>query len=211
MRMPKQSIWLFVVVFAVVASVAEGSVSEIDVELRVLDAAYGSDHMSDAIFAPYLSITEFGGNTCAAEVWMRDVGTITSGVTGGFVDIDYTTAFADATTIYHGTIYMVLAGGSINDPAGLVDNLGGATMNSGEGASDWVRLGYVQFGGVGASPVTFTLTAGAAQFSQVGAGNVDWPLVNFTGTPHTVLPEPGVLCLFLAGSILSLVRRKRRR
>ncbi|MCK4623807.1 MAG: hypothetical protein KAV00_00715, partial [Phycisphaerae bacterium] len=164
---------------------------ELDVEIRIVDSVYASDNMSDAEFASYTSIADVPvGATYYAEVWLRDTGSIMSGITGGQVDITYTTASADAGALDHGGVYTLLPSGAVDDPNGLIDDFGGATLNVGEGVTEWVRLGWADIAGTNVGDATFALLPGAANFAQVGAGNIDWSQINFTGTPVTVQQLP---------------------
>ena len=177
------------------------TVPEIDAELRIVTGTFASDHMSDAAFASYTSIDSVGlGSTYYAEIWLRDVGTI-QGISGGSVDIAYTTAFADATGVDHGGVYNLLSSGTIHESDGLVDNIGGATFNAGEGTTQWVRFGYVTFDCTGVGDVEFVLDHDLTpappgttnpQFAEAGAGTMPWASINWTGTPHTVTQGGGV-------------------
>ena len=191
---------------------------EIDAELRLVVSAYGSDHMSDANFASYNSITTADvDDTFYAEVWLRDIGTV-RGISGGTVDITYTTAYANAVAVNNGGVYNVLATGTINESDGLVNNLGGGTFNMDEGETQWVRLGYIEMSYESSGAVTFILgydlppappgtTNGL--FAEVGGGTIAWADINFTGTPATV-PEPASLCLLAVGGVFALRRRRRK-
>jgi hypothetical protein len=134
-------------------------------------------------------------STYYAEVWLRDTGTI-RGIVGGSVDLAYTTAVTDATEIDHGSQYNLFTSGTIDDPHGLVNNLGGGTLDSGEGTTQWVRLATTTFTSVATGDALFSvghdLAPGSVnwQFAEMGAGNLDWSRVHFNSTPVTVHHAP---------------------
>ena len=88
-----------------------------------------------------------------------------------------------------------------------MDNLGGATFSDGEGKTQWVRLGMCTFRPTATGDVTFTLGydllpgTGNSSFAEVGAGNVDWNLIRFGGTPLTVHQQPDIVDVHLVPRI----------
>ncbi|MDP6542587.1 MAG: SdrD B-like domain-containing protein [Phycisphaerae bacterium] len=129
----------------------------LDVELRVVDGLHGDDHMSDADFTSYSSIPNVStGSSYYAEVWLRDIST-GHGIISGTVDITYTTAYADVIAISNGGVYTALPSGAIHETQGLIDNLGGGTLSTLEGVTQWVRLGWVEMLSTEMGEVTFTL------------------------------------------------------
>jgi hypothetical protein len=106
------------------------------------------------------------------------------GITGGYVDVNYTTGAADAVSVFN-LDFDLEPSGKIDVP-GVVQDLGGGTLAGGRGiAPQWARLGYVQFTAAQSAQATFELDAGTLEFSRFGAGSVSWDLVDF-GTPVVV-------------------------
>jgi hypothetical protein len=174
------------------AAVLDAVPAEMEAELRIVATPVPSDHLSDASMASYSSLAAVPvGATYHAEVWLRDRQNV-RGIAGGNLDLAYTLAHAEATSIEHGSVFNVLTSGTIDDVSGLVDNLGGGTFNAGAGASEWVRLGSVTFQATSAGDVTFELGhdlpdgADNLKFAEVGAGTYDWILVQFPAAPVSV-------------------------
>ncbi|MCY2990858.1 MAG: Ig-like domain-containing protein, partial [Planctomycetota bacterium] len=180
----------------VTAPLSTTVVPEIQAELRLVTTPATADHLSDASFASYASISAVPVNsTYYGEVWLRDTGTI-RGIAGGSLDLAYTTAEADAAAIDHSSVFNVLTSGTIDDINGLVDNLGGGTFSGGEGTAQWVRLATMMFTSTAAGDVTFlldhdsSLGASNPNFAEVGAGSIDWSLIHFNGSPTTLRQLP---------------------
>ncbi len=122
------------------------------------------------------------GSTYYVEVWVQDLLTPGVGISGGNVDVNYTTAVADAVNVFN-LDFDMFPDGVIDDPNGLVKDLGGGTMEGGRGiAPQWARLGYVEFVATELGPATFELGSGGLPFSRFGVGNVPWDLVDLGTT-----------------------------
>jgi len=125
------------------------------------------------------------GSTYYVEVWVQDLLTPGVGISGGKVDVGYTTTIVDALTVVNQD-FSLLPDGTIDDPNGVVQDLGGGTLSGGLGvAPQWVRLGYVEVLATGLGEAAFVLSPGELQFSRFGLGNVAWSDVDL-GTPLTV-------------------------
>ncbi|MBM4043460.1 MAG: hypothetical protein FJ290_33655, partial [Planctomycetes bacterium] len=167
--------------------------TQIDVELVALTNPSNSDQLSQLP----VSVTQVApGSTYYVEVWVQDVLEPGVGVTGGYVDITYTTDVADGGALNHGGVFNLLTSGAVDDTAGRVDDFGGGTMDGSVGVKpNWARLGYVAFQGTAQGPVTFNVQPGSLQFSRFGAGNVPWSEVDFdtlTLEQRTPVPEISV-------------------
>jgi Tol biopolymer transport system component len=122
------------------------------------------------------------GSTYYVEIWVQDRWVPGVGITGGKVDLGYTTAVADALNVVN-LDFDMFPDGVIDDANGLVRDLGGGRLDGGLGiAPQWTRLGYVEFVATDVGQATFELSAGSMQFSRFGAGTVAWDLVDW-GTP----------------------------
>jgi hypothetical protein len=123
------------------------------------------------------------------EVWIRDEAPDTSGITGGRVDLQYTTDAADALSASSSNQYNVFVSHSIDEPAGVVRGLGGGTFDAGVAVGDeWARLGYIQLTANGDGPIHFTLSPGDLQLSRFGEGNVAWDEVTLGSLSLNALP-----------------------
>jgi VCBS repeat-containing protein len=113
------------------------------------------------------------------EVWLRDNAPGAPGITGGRVDLQYTSSAADVVSAANSDQYSVFANSSVDEPAGLVSGLGGGTFDAGVASVDeWARIGYVQLTATGGGPVRFTLREGDLQLSRFGQGNIPWDEVS---------------------------------
>ena len=130
--------------------------SLVDVEL----VAVATPTSTDTVATLPLSLTTVGaGGTYVVEVWVQSLNG--EGIVGGFVDLLYTTAQADVVGApQHGGVFTDLVLGTVNEAAGLVDDLGGAVSPSVTTlpgiAPQWARLGFVTLTSTGTGPVTFT-------------------------------------------------------
>jgi alkaline phosphatase len=135
-------------------------------------SARGSNMLPSSLAAILL------GSTYYVEVWVQDLLAPGVGIGGGTVDVGYTTAVVDAVSVVNQD-YSQTPSGTIDDPNGVVQDLGGTTLTSGLGiAPQWARLGYVQVLATALGEATFDLSAGALQFGRFGVGSVDWSLVD---------------------------------
>lgn len=148
----------------------------IDVELVAVSTPTSSHQISEL---PSSLENVSVGNSFSIEVWVQDVLSPGLGITGGYVDVDYTTARTDDLTLDHGGVFTMLLDGSIDDGAGLVDDFGGGTFTAGVGIEpNWVRLGSIDYSVTDAGPITLTFSPGRLAFSRFGAGNVPWENVS---------------------------------
>ncbi|MDA1055202.1 MAG: dockerin type I domain-containing protein [Planctomycetota bacterium] len=130
-------------------------------------------------------------STYFVEVWVQDVSHVAAGITGGFVDLSYTTEFADALNVFHDE-FTLLTDGVIDDSAGLIDDLGGATLNTALGHDpEWARLGYVEVVASALGDVLVELAPGKLPFARNGHGEVPWHQVNFAD-PVAIAQVSGV-------------------
>jgi len=116
------------------------------------------------------------------EVWVQDL-TGEAGVQGGYVDVHYdNTLVVDAVEVINED-FSALARGTVNDDAGLIDDLGGVTFSGGVGLEPlWTRLGYVELRAMGTGAVTYSLSPGIAPFALSLVGNIEWDEVDLTDT-----------------------------
>jgi len=128
------------------------------------------------------------GGEYYVEVWLQNVGAPANGLTGGRVDVNYTTALLDSSTaeIFHQD-FDATPSGVVDDAAGLVDNLGGGTLATDRGIDpQWTRLAYFRVTATAQGTADFSLDQGDLQLSIVAFGNVLWSEVDLT---HTAIVE----------------------
>ncbi len=121
------------------------------------------------------------GQSFFVEVWAQDL-IDHVGISGGSIDLNYSTAFADATAMNRPEFSFAPVG-SINDVAGLVDDFGGGTLSGGLGISpSFTRLGVVQFTAASAGTMNVSLAPGAFEFALFGVGDVPFTDVTLANT-----------------------------
>jgi len=113
--------------------------------------------------------------TFVAELWAKNVGDPLVGITGGTVDVQYTTSLADATTVtVDGSNFPLYQSGTIVEASGLVDDVGGGTLQGNVGVSQWVRLATINMSAKAVGTIAFQLQPGALNFALYDQGNVAW-------------------------------------
>lgn len=117
------------------------------------------------------------------ELWVQDRSANAVGVQGGSVDVHYSdTVLVGATRIFHDD-FAVLPSGQIRDDQALIDDLGGATLDTSRGVMpQWARMAYVEVQATGVGSVSYSLTEGRFRFALSGLGNLDWNQVDLTDT-----------------------------
>jgi hypothetical protein len=144
------------------------------------------------------------GSTFFLEVWTKDVSDPARGISGGFLNLLYSTGQLDATGLDHGSTYNVLSSGTIDDPAGLVEDFGGNTLGGTPGKTEWARLGWITLSAAACGTATFTAGEassgdGFARFQEDSAGGlVSWSQIDAPSASVTVIPEPGTLAMLAA-------------
>jgi hypothetical protein len=150
-----------------------GTPADIDVafELVVLNAPSAS---ATTIVLPISigSITQ--GQTYYVEVWVSDVGNISTGITSAYVDLHFPAAAASVTNISHGSIFTLFPSGSV--AVGVIDELGGSQLSPGVGvAPQWARVAVIRMRADAVPPlVTFSLSPSSTKVASYGRGVVDW-------------------------------------
>lgn len=129
------------------------------------------------------------GERLVAEIWVQERGTEPRGITGGQVDLQFPSSqLRPVGNINHGETFTLLPSGQIG--AGLVDNLGGATLSPSAGANPaWARLGSVTFDVLANGPINVELSKGELEFAIFGQGNVPWSEVVFSTDISCVTSE----------------------
>jgi len=122
------------------------------------------------------------GSPFYLELWVQDTGIPAGGISGGTVDLHYTTSLADATAVVN-LDFDAAPSGSIDEAAGLVGELGGGTSIPAAGvAPQWARMAYVEFVCTDPGEVTFELSPGDVPLGRTGLDDVLWEDVSFAAT-----------------------------
>ena len=147
------------------------------------------------------------GSTFFLEIWTKDISIPPRGISGGFLNLMYSTDKLDATSLDHGLTYGIFSSGAIDDSAGLVADFGGNTLGGTPGKNEWARLGWLTFNATLDGTATFTSQAsssgdGFARFQEdTEGGMVPWSQIDAPSASVTVIPEP---CSFLMLAAASL-------
>jgi len=109
------------------------------------------------------------GSTIYLELWVINSGPQTPGVAGGSVDILFDPAMLQGIAIDHQTHFDLLPVGGIENLSGVVDDVGGHTMDAGVAATPvWALLVRVSFVVQAGGDATMTLAPGAFRFALAG-------------------------------------------
>ena len=146
------------------------SVSVIDVALRAVEADNPTSPEEGSLPNGLSSV--HCGDDFLAEIWVSQVDGGMEGIGGGSVDLHFDNSLLSADAIEHGSIYDgELSSGVIDNGAGLVDDVGGATMETGHGVDpDWALLARIRMTATGTGGALFSLTHGAFAFALAGGG-----------------------------------------
>lgn len=111
------------------------------------------------------------GDDLYAEVWVTELGENASGIAGGSVNVLYEPTLLEATGIQHSDVFGAFVSGTINPAMQRVENLGGATLDSGVGENpQWALLGRVRFDVAGLGSMTLSLSPGFFRFALAEGG-----------------------------------------
>ena len=147
------------------------------------------------------------GSTFFLEIWTKDISVPPRGISGGFLNLLYSTDTLDATGLDHGSTYTVFSSGTIYDSTGLVADFGGNTLDGTPGKTDWARLGWLSLDATTCGTATFTASAsssgdGFARFQEDSPGGmVPWSQIDAPSASVTVVPEPGSLVMLAVASL----------
>jgi hypothetical protein len=106
---------------------------------------------------------------------------------------------ADVTAIFHED-FDVFGGGTINDPIGIIDDLGGGSLSRDLGVPPaFARLAYVEVLATDIGAVSYSLAPGSLRFSLFGMDNVEFDRVdlsNMLSVRH--VPSPSSVAAFVS-------------
>ena len=114
------------------------------------------------------------GQTYYVEVWVSDVGDISTGITSAYVDLHFPAAAASVTNVSHGNLFTLFPAGSIG--VGVIDELGGSQLSGGVGvAPQWARVAVIRMRADAVPPsVSFSLSPSSTKVAAYGRGVIDW-------------------------------------
>lgn len=109
------------------------------------------------------------GSRIFLEVWVINWGPEPSGVAGGSVDVAFDPVLVEGTDIDHGVLFDELTVGVIENASGLVNDLGGHTLESGVASEPaWAPLASVAFTAISPGNVNFSTGPGDFRFALAG-------------------------------------------
>lgn len=109
------------------------------------------------------------GTTVYVETWVTNWGSDPPGLAGGSIDITFPPSLVEGESIDHGTLFDELTTGVIDNVEGVVDDLGGNTLDAGVATvPTWGLLARVSFTAVTEGDAIFSLSRGAFRFALAG-------------------------------------------
>lgn len=138
------------------------------------------------------------------EVWVSDVGSVNTGVTSAYLDVEWDNdAINDATGMTHGALFGFFPEGTINNPISQVTNFGGSDATfAGQGLEPvFARVGWIDFVLTGDGVVDFDAFVA---LGEIGVLNRTVGNIQITGA---TVPEPTSLLLLGFGALVCRRRR----
>jgi hypothetical protein len=149
------------------------SASDVKVHSVILTCPSLSDTM-ETLPASISSVWQ--GQNYYVEVWASDVGTINTGLTSVYVDVDLgPNLSASVQSIDHGGIFTVFASGTIR-PGGI-EALGGSSLAGAGIEPQWARVATVKVQAATSGPLSCSVGPSTVGIAALGRGLVPWPEV----------------------------------
>lgn len=145
---------------------------QVELQARLIAAPTRSDK-AERLRSGQVGAIEVG-QRFFAEVWARDLAADSQGLTGVFVDLHFNPADVAVSRVIPTETYGLFADANVLAEAGIIRRLGGATLESGHGAGEWVRVATVELEALHhlkSADVTITPAAQEA-VSAVGRGHI---------------------------------------
>ena len=160
-------------------------ITTVDVIAVVRDIASASDTLASLPG----SITEVTvGTNYVVEFWIIDnytgttgTGPVNQGLGGATIDVsyDHLISSTDSDGLNNtGPLTTLMQSGTVDQASGTIDNFGGATVNTGVGIGEYVRLGYVEFDATAVGSQIFDVEVGG--LTRYGIGSLDSTQLNVT-------------------------------
>jgi len=127
------------------------------------------------------------GSSFVVEVWVKSLAS--EGINVAIVDVDYTTLPVDVTNPSVSSNFGVLSQGTVDDPVGLVDELGGGNLGAPDTAlNTWAKLATLTVNAVAEGDADFQVQPSEAGFLLYGGSSmVDWADVSLDTLTVTIV------------------------
>ena len=132
------------------------------------------------------------GATYFLELWCSDVGSVNTGVTSAYIDLDWNAGFASAVSIDHSGLYTVFTSGAIAD--GFIDELGGSTVQQVAIEPEWVRVVVVEINADLGGDVNYTSRRSSTGVAAWDRGMIAWPNVRLDSIAVTHICSTSADC-----------------
>lgn len=132
------------------------------------------------------------GDTYYAEVWATDTSVHEAGLSSVYVDLLWPALLADAKLpVDHGPTYRVFRSGDIGP--GIVDELGGSTVEKIGIAPDWALVAIIEINATAAGETTYTMVPSDLGMALRGIGGIPWSRVTLVpvSVVHRCLDDSG--------------------
>lgn len=152
-------------------------------------------------------------DTFYVELWVSDVGSLNTGMTGFFADLSFNQSLVRGDALFHTPgSFGLLPSGTIDNTAGLIRNFGGNDSTlSGQGiAPVWSRVGYVQMFALGAGVTAIESSLGLGGLGVLGRLPPPESEVQFDSISIST-PEPAAATLLAAAVFAMTATRQRSR
>ena len=172
------------------ATAASHPAAETILRVRVVPVVAPSP--GSATLPPPASERVTQGDEFFAEVWVQSTDVTAPGLTGIFLDLVFDPDLISVAPVdvIIGDQFELLPGGVVRSERGLVDDLGGVTMQTDVAAGgNWVRLAVVVMTADAGGTATLLLLPGKVQPAQFGIGNVGWDQVELEEVSITITPQ----------------------
>lgn len=116
----------------------------VQVDMRVVTTPTATDALGQVDDLPDGAAFVHEWQSYFVEVWVSSPGS-TEYVSGGTVDLNYDTQYSTAASIEYGPAFTDQQSGTIDDAAGLVDDLGGEAVSPGVASDGYALLARVAF------------------------------------------------------------------
>jgi len=162
--------------------VAVASAADVEFRLLAVQTRTPSDRVQ-VLPTPLTGIGIF--QNYYLEIWVSDIGVLNTGITSAYVDLIWDGLRATGKSMDHGTIFVVFPSGSVGE--GQIDELGGSTLNRGEGIEpQWARVAVVQTSADVIGIVEHSLKPSSTGVAAWGRGIIPWDQITL-GSARVVL------------------------
>ena len=132
------------------------------------------------------------GDAYFVEVWATDTSANEAGLSSVYVDLLWPELLAAAKSpVDHGPTYRVFRSGDIGP--GIVDELGGSTIQKIGVAPDWALVAIIKINAIAAGETTYTMVPSNLGMALRGVGGIPWSRVTLVpvSVVHRCLSDSG--------------------